>query len=128
MDPAARRLRQAQGRQLDPGPVPQDFTTFLSTNTENGDLDEAGAGFTFKEFAVDGFWSRFNNDGSYLFRMYRGGARADWNASVHAGLAVEWSVDRYLDYTLASQSYRADRIGVYLKRRPNRLPLLHRRE
>ncbi len=101
-----------------PARAPQDFTTFISSNTEDGDLIEAGAGFTFKGIAVDGFWSRFNNDGTYLFRMYRGGVRADWSATAHAGLAVEWSVDRYLDYVLATQSYRADRIGVYLKWRP----------
>ena len=87
-------------------------------NAEDGELMEVGAGFKFKEFAVDGFWSRFDNTGSYLFRMYRGGARADWTASAHAGLVVEWSVDRYLDYMQSVQSYRADRLGVYLKWRP----------
>jgi hypothetical protein len=101
--------------------APQDFSVVNSVNAEKGDLWEAGAGFKWKQFGVDGFWSRFNNDGSYLFRMYRGGVRADWDATVHAGLAVEWSVDRYLDLqnpVSASQSYRADRIGVYLKWRP----------
>jgi len=98
--------------------APQDFTTFNSVNEEDGELMDFGAGFKWKEFAVDGFWSRFDNTGSYLFRMYRGGARADWTASAHAGLAVEWTVDRYLDYMLSSQSYRADRLGVYLKWRP----------
>ena len=98
--------------------APQDFTVFTSANTEDGELWEAGAGFTFKELAVDGFWTRFDNEGSYNFRMYRGGARADWSVTPHAGVAVEWSVDRYLDYVLASQSYRGDRLGVYLKWRP----------
>ncbi len=98
--------------------APQNFTTFISSNAENGDLWQAGAGFTWKEFAVDGFWSRFNNDGTYLFRMYRGGFRADWTATAHAGLAVEWSVDNYQDFMVASQSYRGDRLGVYLKWRP----------
>ena len=97
---------------------PQDFTVVSSVNTENGDLWEAGAGFKVREFAVDGFWSYFDNTGSYLFRMYRGGLRADWDASAHAGLAVEWAVDRYLDSMIATQSYRADRLGVYLKWRP----------
>jgi len=97
---------------------PQDFTTTTSVNAEDGELWEAGAGFTLKEFAVDGFWSRFDNTGTYLFRMYRGGLRAEWTASAHAGLAVEWNVDRYLDYELSTQSYRADRLGVYLKWRP----------
>jgi hypothetical protein len=97
---------------------PQDFTTFVSSNSEEGDLYEAGAGFTHGSFAVDGFWSYFNNIRTYFFRMYRGGARVDWNATANAGLAVEWNVDRYLDYQLANQRYRADRIGVYLKWRP----------
>jgi len=97
---------------------PQDFTVVSSVNTENGDLWEAGAGIKVREFAVDGFWSYFDNTGSYLFRMYRGGLRADWDASAHAGLAVEWAVDRYLDSMIATQSYRADRLGVYLKWRP----------
>ncbi len=116
------RLRGAYGKlKADssiPVRAPQDFTVFTSANTEDGELWEAGAGFTFKEFAVDGFWTRFDNEGSYNFRMYRGGARADWSATAHAGVAVEWSVDRYLDYMLASQSYRGDRLGVYLKWRP----------
>jgi hypothetical protein len=97
---------------------PQDFTIISSINAEDGDLFEAGAGVTYKQFGLEGFWSRFDNTGSYLFRMYRGGARADWNATANAGLAVEWNVDRYLDYQLAGQSYRADRWGVYLKWRP----------
>ena len=100
---------------------PQDFSVINSVNTEDGDLMDFGAGFKFKEFAVDGFWSRFDNTGSYAFRMYRGGGRAEWMASAHAGLAVEWNVDRYLDLQnpgSASQSYRADRLGVYLKWRP----------
>jgi hypothetical protein len=53
--------------------------------------------------------------------MYRGGLRADWSATAQVGLAVEWSVDRYLDQQnplSANQSYRADRLGVYLKWRP----------
>ena len=97
---------------------PQDFSVINSVNSEDGELMDFGAGFKFKEFGVDGFWSRFDNTGSYLFRMYRGGARADWSASAQAGLVVEWSVDRYLDYQISTQSYRADRLGVYLKWRP----------
>jgi hypothetical protein len=98
--------------------APQDFTTFVSANSEDGDLIEAGAGFTYGKFAVDGFWSRFNNDGTYLFRMYRGGVRGDWDATAHLGLVGEWMVDRYLDYQLPGQSFRATRIGAYLKWRP----------
>jgi hypothetical protein len=98
--------------------APQNFTVFNSVNSEDGELMDFGAGFKFKQFAVDGFWSRFDNTGTYLFRMYRGGARADWSASAHAGLVVEWSVDRYLDLMQSTQSYRGDRLGVYLRWRP----------
>jgi hypothetical protein len=112
--------------------APQDFTTFTSLNTESGDLIEAGAGVTVGPLALDGFWSRFNNEGTYtagtglylptdgqLFRMYRGGVRADWSATPQVGLVAEWSVDRYLDYyESGTNSYRANRIGVYLKWRP----------
>jgi len=98
--------------------APQNFTTFNSVNAEDGELWQAGAGFTWKEFVVDGFWSRFNNEGTYLFRMYRGGFRAEWTASAHAGLAVEWAVDDYKDYMVTTQNYRGDRLGVYLKWRP----------
>ncbi len=97
---------------------PQDFSLVTSVNEEDGELMDFGAGFKFKELSIDGFWSRFDNTGSYLFRMYRGGLRADWNATAHAGLAVEWAVDRYLDLMTSSLSYRADRLGVYLKWRP----------
>jgi hypothetical protein len=98
--------------------APQNFTTFVSSNTEDGDLIEAGAGVTYGPVAVDGFWSRFDNDGTYLFRMYRGGVRADWDATQQVGLVGEWMVDRYLDFQLPGQSYRGTRIGVYLKWRP----------
>jgi hypothetical protein len=98
--------------------APQNFSTFTSINTESGDLFEAGAGFTWSTVSFDGFWSRFNNDGTVLFRLVRGGIRADWSTTPHVGLVAEWSVDRYRDVQTAFQNYRADRYGVYLKWRP----------
>jgi hypothetical protein len=98
--------------------APQDFTTLDSVNTEDGQMWEAGLGLKLDKFAVDGFWSRFANEGSYEYRLYRGGARVDFDATAHLGLIGEWSVDRYLDYQIATSSFRANRYGVYLKWRP----------
>ncbi len=98
--------------------APQDFTVFDSVNKEDGELYEAGLGVKFDKLAIDGFWTRFANEGSYEYRLYRGGARVDFDATPHLGLIGEWSVDRYLDYQIATNSFRANRIGVYLKWRP----------
>ena len=98
--------------------APQDFTAFDSVNTEDGELWEAGLGLNFDRIAIDGFWTRFANEGTYAYRLYRGGARVDFDATANLGFIGEWAVDRYLDYQIASSNFRANRIGVYLKWRP----------
>ena len=99
--------------------APQDFTVLASVNREDGELWEAGVGVTLdKRVAIDGFWTRFANEGSYQYRLYRGGARVDFDATAHVGLIGEWSVDRYLDFQIATSSFRANRYGVYLKWHP----------
>jgi hypothetical protein len=98
--------------------APQDFKVFDSINKEDGELWETGLGLKFGKLAVDGFWTRFANEGTYAYRLYRGGARAEFDATAQLGLIGEWTVDRYLDYQIATNSFRADRIGVYLKWRP----------
>jgi hypothetical protein len=98
--------------------APQDFTLLDSVNKEDGELWEAGLGLKFDKLAIDGFWTRFANEGSYEYRLYRGGARVDFDATAHVGLIGEWSVDRYLDFQIASSNFRANRYGVYLKWRP----------
>jgi hypothetical protein len=98
--------------------APQDFTVLDSVNTEDGQMWEAGLGVKLEKVAIDGFWSRFANEGSYAYRLYRGGARVDLDATANLGLVGEWSVDRYLDYQISTSSFRANRYGVYLKWRP----------
>jgi hypothetical protein len=89
-----------------------------SVDTEDGQMWEAGLGLKLDKIAIDGFWSRFANEGSYAYRLYRGGARVDFDATAHVGLIGEWSIDRYLDYQISTSSFRANRYGVYLKWRP----------
>jgi len=98
--------------------APQDFSVLDSVNTEDGQMWEAGLGLKLDKVAIDGFWSRFANEGSYAYRLYRGGARVDFDATANVGLVAEWSVDRYLDYQIATSNFRANRYGVYLKWRP----------
>lgn len=98
--------------------APQDFSVLDSVNTEDGQMWEAGLGLKFDRVAIDGFWSRFANEGSYAYRLYRGGARVDFDATARVGLIAEWSVDRYLDYQIATSNFRANRYGVYLKWHP----------
>jgi hypothetical protein len=98
--------------------APQDFSVLDSVNREDGQMWEAGLGLKLDRIAIDGFWSRFANEGSYEFRLYRGGARVDFDATAHVGLIGEWSIDRYLDYQISTSSFRANRYGVYLKWRP----------
>ncbi|HEX5855058.1 MAG TPA: hypothetical protein VFZ57_05515, partial [Thermoanaerobaculia bacterium] len=116
------RLHGAYGKlQADnriPIRAPQDFTVLDSVNKEDGELWEAGLGLKLDKLAIDGFWTRFANEGSYEYRLYRGGARVDVDATAHVGLIAEWSVDRYLDFQISSSSFRANRYGVYLKWRP----------
>jgi hypothetical protein len=118
----ALRLHGAYGKlQADnriPIRAPQDFTVLDSVNREDGELWEAGLGIKLDKLAIDGFWTRFANEGSYEYRLYRGGARVDFDATAHVGLIGEWSVDRYLDFQIASSNFRANRYGVYLKWRP----------
>ena len=61
--------------------APQDFTVLDSVNREDGELWEAGLGLKLDKVAIDGFWSRFANEGSYEYRLYRGGARVDFDAT-----------------------------------------------
>ena len=116
------RLHGAYGKlQADnriPIRAPQDFTAFDSVNREDGDLIETGLGLKLDKFAIDTFWTRFANVGTYEYRLYRGGARVDFDANANVGLIGEWSVDRYLDYQIPTASFRASRIGFYLKWRP----------
>jgi len=98
--------------------APQDFSVLDSVNTEDGQMWEAGLGVKLDKVAIDGFWSRFANTGSYAYRLYRGGGRVDFDATAHVGLVAEWSVDRYLDYQIATSNFRANRYGIYLKWRP----------
>ena len=98
--------------------APQDFSVLDSVNTEDGQMWEAGLGLKLDKIAIDGFWSRFANEGSYAYRLYRGGARVDFDATAHVGLIAEWSIDRYLDYQISTSNFRANRYGVYLKWRP----------
>ena len=98
--------------------APQDFSVLDSVDTEDGQMWEAGLGLKLDKIAIDGFWSRFANEGSYAYRLYRGGARVDFDATAHVGLIGEWSIDRYLDYQISTSSFRANRYGVYLKWRP----------
>ncbi|HEX2757136.1 MAG TPA: hypothetical protein VHP60_01400, partial [Thermoanaerobaculia bacterium] len=98
--------------------APQDFSVLDSVNREDGEMWEAGLGLKLDKLAIDGFWSRFANEGSYEYRLYRGGARVDFDATAHVGLIGEWSIDRYLDYQISTSSFRANRYGVYLKWRP----------
>jgi hypothetical protein len=116
------RLHGAYGKmQADntiPVRAPQNFTAFDSVNKEDGELYETGLGLKLDKFALDTFWTRFSNEGTYAYRLYRGGARVDFDANTHFGLLGEWSVDRYLDIQNTVSSFRASRIGVYLKWRP----------
>ena len=98
--------------------APQDFTVLDSVNREDGELWEAGLGLHFDRIAIDGFWSRFANEGSYEYRLYRGGARGEFDATANLGFVFEWAVDRYLDYQISSSNFRANRYGVYLKWHP----------
>lgn len=116
------RLHAAYGKlQADnrmPIRAPQDFTVLDSVNREDGELWEAGLGLKLDKVSVDGFWTRFTNEGSYAYRLYRGGARVDLDATAHLGLIGEWSVDQYFDDQIATSNFRANRYGVYLKWRP----------
>lgn len=118
----ALRLHAAYGkRQADntiPIRAPQDFTVLNSVNREDGELWEAGFGLKLDKLAIDGFWTRFANEGSYVYRLHRGGARVDFDATAHVGLIGEWSVDQYFDDQIPTSNFRANRYGVYLKWRP----------
>ena len=118
------RLHGAYGKmQADntiPVRAPQDFTVFDSVDKEDGELWEAGLGLARPTSSRSTrFWSRFLRERGLAFIPALPGRRASISdATAHVGLIGEWSVDRFLDFQIASSSFRANRYGVYLKWRP----------
>ena len=100
---------------------PQDFVVATSTRNEDGDSIEGGITFNAKPFVFEGFYRRFENDGSFAYQLDRAGVRADLEFSKAVGIAAEWNLD---DYSEKERSYgsgadfRANRYGLYLHVHP----------
>ena len=97
---------------------PQNFTQFDSVHIENGRSAEGGFGLLFKKATLDAGITQFKNEGTLPYTMDRYRARATWDVKAHAGLAFEWSKDKYDEAGTPDGTYNADRYGVFIRWTP----------
>src|SRR5262249_17713575 len=97
---------------------PQNFTAFDSVHEETGRSAEGGFGLLFKKATVDFGVTHFTNEGTLPFTMQRYRTRATFDLTARAGLALEWSKDKYNEPSAPDGTYNADRYGVYVRWTP----------
>ena len=91
----------------------------VSTHRENGKSYEGGIGLFVKKINIDADAARFDNSGTTPFKIDRWRARVSYDFVARAGIAAEWSKDKY-DETLLPQlsNFDANRYGIYLRYHP----------
>ena len=93
---------------------PQTFVVTTSLHNENGHSREGGVGFTLPHsIYVDTNVTRFENDGTYPFKLNRYNGRVTLPLKSRYGLAIEYNKDRYVERT--SLDYDATRWGLFLR-------------
>lgn len=97
---------------------PQDFSTIESFHKENGRSREGGFAILWKKASVDAGLTRYTNEGSIPFTLNRYRLRTTFDVKAHAGLALEWSKDKYNQPSAPDGEFNADRYGVYLRWTP----------
>ncbi len=118
---------------------PGDFRPDISVHEETADSWEGGLTLrlpkSFLPITLDAAYGRFENSGTFEFRIDRARLRADIDMTAAIGAVLEWSQDKYREAlsnvgpgpagSLSSPSgigslgaYRADRFGIYLRYHP----------
>ena len=91
----------------------------VSVHRENGKSYEAGLGFFVKKVNVNADAARFDNTGTTPFKIDRVRARVSYDFLARAGIAAEWSKDKYSETLLPQLSnFEASRYGIYLRYHP----------
>ena len=97
---------------------PQDFVLDTSIHSEDGRSFEGGVSWTRTPIAIDASAARFDNYGSFPFRIDRIRLRADLAVTPGASVIAEWSLDEYIESSFLYGDYRANRYGVGLRFHP----------
>lgn len=97
---------------------PQNFTIGDSLHLEHGWSWEGGFALFFKPATFDAGTTRYQNGGTYPFKIDRYRARLMFNVKEHAGVTAEFNKDEYRDALFPVASFNANRYGVYLRWHP----------
>jgi len=97
---------------------PQNFTIGDSLHQERGKSIEGGFAVFVKQTTLDASVIRFDNTGTLPFKIDRYRARATVDIKAHAGIAAEYSKDKYRETLFPVANFEASRYGLYLRWRP----------
>ncbi len=97
---------------------PQTLVVDRSFHTEEGTSYGGGVTLALAPVTFTADVSRFENEGTNVFKIDRIRARVVYDFIARAGIAAEISKDEYNDTTLPLGDYEASRYGIYLRFRP----------
>jgi len=97
---------------------PENFVIGDSFHQELGTALEGGFAVFIKQATLDASVTRFDNEGTLPFKINRYRARATFDIKEHAGIAAEYSKDKYRETFFPVANYEANRYGLYLRWRP----------
>jgi hypothetical protein len=97
---------------------PQNFTIGDSLHLEHGWSWEGGFALFFKTARFDAGTTRYQNGGTYPFKVDRYRARLMFDVKEHAGVSAEFNKDEYRDALFPVASFNANRVGLYLRWHP----------
>ncbi|MGA7614713.1 MAG: hypothetical protein WBX15_05965 [Thermoanaerobaculia bacterium] len=98
--------------------IPQNFDLGTSVQTEDGKSVEGGLTLSIKKVMLDAAAGKFDNDGTNPLKLDRYRARVTFDFIAKAGIAAEWSRDKYRETNDALANYEADRYGLFLRWHP----------
>jgi hypothetical protein len=84
-------------------------------NLEDGNSVEAGFSVLFRPISVDADFARFDNEGSRPFDIDRYRMRVVWDFRANAGVAAEWSQDKYSEALFPTAAFDAKRYGLFFR-------------
>lgn len=98
--------------------LPQNFSLDQSIHAERGRAIEGGFALFLMPFTLDAGTSRFRNEGTLPFDVLRYRVRATFDFKAHAGVAAEFTKDKYFETLTSASNFDAKRYGLFLRWRP----------
>ena len=95
--------------------VPTNFTTTDSVYAEKGQSYEGGVGLNLDVVQLSAMASRFENEGSFAFKIDRARVRAEVPIVPSFSLVGEWNYDKYVETVYTYGDYKAHRYGAYVR-------------